>query len=168
MFLDHIILRVTYVQRNSRRMRLTTGGMVMVAKIHTTAEALKQARNEQTKAYRNRNPDIIKEIRKRTDAKRKQVRREQELEKKYGLTYSDYLCMLESQNGVCSICGRPEKLLGKGGCTRPLNVDHCHTTGKVRGLLCASCNLALGNLEDNIAYLQNAISYLEKHSEELL
>ncbi len=140
----------------------------MVAKIHMTADDLKKARNEQTKAYRSRNPDIIKEIRKRTDAKRKQVRREKELENKYGITYSEYLSMLESQDGVCSICGRPEKLLGKGGCTRPLNVDHCHTTGKVRGLLCASCNLALGNLEDSVDYLRAAIKYLEKSNEKPL
>lgn len=142
--------------------------MVMTARIYITEEALKQARNEQTKAYRNRNPAIIKEIRKRTDAKRKQKRREQELERRYGLTYSDYLAILDSQKGLCSICERPERLLGRGGIVRPLNVDHCHTSNKIRGLLCASCNLALGNLEDNISYLKSAISYLENNNEKLL
>lgn len=140
----------------------------MVVKIHHTSLELKQARNEQTKAYRKRNPDVIKEIRKRTDEKRRHKRREQELERKYGITYQDYLDMLDTQHGVCSICKRPERLLGKGGAIRPLNVDHCHTTDKVRGLLCAGCNLALGNLEDNIDYLKSDIIYLENTNEKLL
>ena len=124
----------------------------------------KQQLNKATKKWRESNPEVIKEIRKRSDAKRKQRRRERALENKYGITYVDYLFLLESQNGVCFICGRPERLLGKGGCIRPLNVDHDHITGKIRGLLCASCNLALGNLEDNISYFKSAIEYLEKHN----
>ena len=125
----------------------------------------KEQLNKATKLWRLNNPEVIREIRKRTDEKRRQTRRNKELERKYGLTYEDYLLMLDSQNGVCSICGRPERLLGKGGVVRPLNVDHDHSTGKIRGLLCASCNLALGNLEDSVDYLKNAISYLEKFYE---
>jgi len=125
----------------------------------------KQQLNTATKKWRESNPEMIKEIRKRADIKRKQTRREHNLEKKYGITYTDYISMLESQGGLCSICGRPERLLGRGGCIRPLNVDHDHKTGKVRGLLCAGCNLALGNLEDNITYLNNAITYLGKYNE---
>jgi hypothetical protein len=44
-----------------------------------------------------------------------------------------------------------------------LAVDHCHTTGKVRGLLCSTCNTALGSFQDNPAYLKAAIHYLESH-----
>ena len=134
-------------------------------KIHNTPEELRSARNEQTKAYRKRNPDIIKQIRKRTDEKRKQKRREDTLKKKYGLSYEQYIKISEDQGHVCAICGRQEKLIGKGGMVRPLNVDHCHTTKKVRGLLCASCNLALGNLEDIIDYFLSAIKYLRKYNE---
>ena len=121
--------------------------------------------NESTKNWRKNNPEKIREIRKRTDAKRKDQRRDRELKKKYGISFDTYISMLTAQNGVCAICKRPETQLDKGGNIRPLCVDHCHTTGKVRGLLCASCNLALGNLEDNVQYFLNAISYLEDHHE---
>ncbi len=133
---------------------------------YATASPKRKAQlNSATKTWRLNNPEAIKEIRKKTDEKRKQFRREQNLEKKYGITYKEYVDLLESQSGVCCICQRPERLLGKGGDIRPLNVDHCHATGKVRGLLCASCNLALGNLEDNIEYFENAIQYLKDSNE---
>ena len=59
--------------------------------------------------------------------------------------------MEKKQNGVCAIC------FGK---TKKLHIDHCHKTKKVRGILCARCNLALGLFGDQIKYLENAISYL--------
>ena len=63
--------------------------------------------------------------------------------------------MFVDQQGCCAICTRP--FVGQ----RPA-VDHCHTTNKVRGLLCQKCNTAIGLLEDNITSLENAIKYLEK------
>jgi hypothetical protein len=69
---------------------------------------------------------------------------------KYGLSISDYERLLELQCGVCAICEMPEKKLHRRtGEIRRLSVDHDHTTGKVRGLLCAACNLAIGNIRDN-------------------
>ncbi len=59
----------------------------------------------------------------------------------------------------------PEKLLDRAKNIRPLVVDHCYTTGKIRGLLCASCNLAIGNFKDRIDYLENAILYLRNSYE---
>jgi hypothetical protein len=80
--------------------------------------------------------------------------------KKYGLTQEEVIQMHEERLGKCDICGcqtdhRYDKLC----------VDHSHDTGKVRGLLCFSCNTALGNFKDNIENLKNAISYLEKNRE---
>lgn len=72
--------------------------------------------------------------------------------KSYGITLDDYDAMLLAQGGVCAICAGPG---GKYG----LHVDHCHTTGKVRGLLCTKCNGALHYLE-NIAWREAAESYL--------
>lgn len=72
---------------------------------------------------------------------------------KYGLTPEDYLQLLESQKHCCAICGnKPEKLV----------VDHCHTTGIVRGLLCIPCNTGLGKLGDSVAGLTRALNYLRK------
>lgn len=75
--------------------------------------------------------------------------------KKYGLSETDYEQMLIKQNGVCAICSKPQK-----PSTKRLAVDHCHTTGIVRGLLCSGCNTAIGQFNDNIETLKSAISYL--------
>ena len=63
--------------------------------------------------------------------------------------------MLHRQNGVCAVCGVGGKL----------HVDHDHETGLVRGLLCGSCNRALGLLKDNVDSLKMAIDYLERGSD---
>jgi hypothetical protein len=75
----------------------------------------------------------------------------------YGLTMEQYNVMLIEQNGVCKICGKPEKSSSKG----VLSVDHDHSTGNVRGLLCDTCNRGLGHFYDNISLLYNAIEYLK-------
>lgn len=75
----------------------------------------------------------------------------------YGITSSEYDEMLEAQNGVCAICGQDEQVK-----TRGLSVDHCHTTGKVRGLLCSYCNMGLGLFKDDTEVLINAVKYLAR------
>jgi len=74
---------------------------------------------------------------------------------KYNLTIDGYNQLLIEQNGCCKICGRHQTKLKK-----KLVVDHCHRTGKVRGLLCYNCNLGIGLLFDNQTILQSAINYL--------
>ena len=74
--------------------------------------------------------------------------------KKYGMSESDYLDMLEKQKDQCAICG---KAVGKSR----LSVDHDHETGKVRGLLCQPCNIGLGFFDEDVEALQNAINYLQ-------
>lgn len=85
------------------------------------------------------------------------------LQRRYGITRDDYLKMLLEQGGVCAICKTAEAVINKKtGTFRLLAVDHCHTTGKVRGLLCSHCNHAIGKFKDNVDILKSAISYLEK------
>lgn len=74
---------------------------------------------------------------------------------KYGLTKEEYLNILEDQNHCCKICKNKELFYQK------LIVDHNHNTGKVRGLLCSSCNQGLGKFKDNIEALKEAIEYLQ-------
>jgi hypothetical protein len=74
---------------------------------------------------------------------------------KWNLSREDVDKMWIEQDGCCQICTQP--FVGQ----RPA-IDHCHTTNKVRGLLCMQCNTAIGLLKDNTKYLSNAISYLEK------
>lgn len=74
----------------------------------------------------------------------------------YGLTLEAYAAMSAAQNGLCAICRNPP---GK----QRFHVDHDHATGKVRALLCYSCNVMLGYARDRIDTLKAAIAYLELH-----
>jgi hypothetical protein len=74
---------------------------------------------------------------------------------KYNLTQEEYDAMYNRQHGCCAICGSPERLEIK-----LLSIDHDHTTGKVRGLLCLTCNTLLGMCHDDINILAKAIEYL--------
>jgi hypothetical protein len=77
--------------------------------------------------------------------------------KKFGLTLGDLDAMYTQQNSSCAICGISEQEHGKY-----LAIDHCHKTGKVRGLLCMPCNTALGNFKDDTYVISKAIKYLER------
>lgn len=76
--------------------------------------------------------------------------------RKYGITPDQYKAMSEAQNHKCAICQKPET-------TKHLAVDHCHKTGKVRGLLCQVCNTSIGKFRDSIELLTSAIAYLNAH-----
>lgn len=78
------------------------------------------------------------------------------LKKHYGITLEDYEELLDEQDNRCTICDIHEDEL-----TKSLVVDHDHKTGKVRGLLCLKCNTILGQADDNIGILMNAIKYLK-------
>jgi hypothetical protein len=68
------------------------------------------------------------------------------------------------QNNLCAICEKPQcKFQKNSNKIRSLAVDHDHKTGKVRSLLCTSCNTAIGLLEENIPLIQKVISYLRHH-----
>jgi len=84
------------------------------------------------------------------------------LRRDYGISYHEYLTLLVDQGQTCAICGGEgfSMHLHKEDAVK-LVVDHCHDTGKVRGLLCHNCNRALGLFKDDINNLKEAISYLE-------
>ena len=90
------------------------------------------------------------------------ARRDYKLQAKYGISHDEYLQMLERQEGCCAIC----QTSASEEHNQLLVVDHCHTTGNVRELLCRNCNLSLGNAKDNINILRSMIQYLQRHSEE--
>lgn len=85
----------------------------------------------------------------------KAAQRNRDLKRKYGLTLEEYEARLAAQGGVCALCGGP---CSSG---QQLAVDHCHTTNRVRGLLCGSCNLGLGKFRDAPVLLRLAADYLE-------
>jgi recombination endonuclease VII len=84
--------------------------------------------------------------------------RKRRFQEVYGISLADYDLMLARQRGVCAICKRSGQVL----C-----VDHCHATGKVRGLLCSKCNSTLGFCDDDPKRLLAAIAYLRaSHDDE--
>jgi len=106
---------------------------------------------------RKRNPEKYAELRrrwkKRNPEKWAAIQRRARLVREYGISSEEFDVRLNSQDGVCAICRE----------TRPrLAVDHCHKTGKIRGLLCFNCNAALGLLKDDPKRLRSAIAYLRK------
>lgn len=83
---------------------------------------------------------------------------------KYGLTLDVFDLMLENQDNRCAIC-RTDNPVGDGNTTTRKSfsfaVDHCHDTGRVRGLLCNPCNRGLGFFKDDLTLLAKAVQYLE-------
>jgi Recombination endonuclease VII len=88
------------------------------------------------------------------------------LKNKYGITVNDYYRMLEEQGGGCGICGTkvPSSRKRKYVAQEMFFVDHSHSTGKVRGLLCGKCNRGLGYFEDEPERLEEAANYLRRSS----
>lgn len=81
----------------------------------------------------------------------------------YGITQDDYEEMKEAQSDRCYLCGSEGFLIGKNNHTEKLAVDHCHSTGIVRKLLCHNCNRALGLLQDDPELLRKAATYIEAY-----
>jgi hypothetical protein len=106
-----------------------------------------QARAANKKRYENNTASILAQIR---------VAR---LQKRYGITVKDYQALLLDQEGRCALCGtdRPGPARVKYFC-----IDHCHSTGRNRSLLCTRCNFILGYANDDPAHLERAAAYLRQ------
>lgn len=108
-----------------------------------------------TKRWSEMNPD-----------KRRLIYLKSRLKIKYNITADVYFSLLENQSGVCAICFSPEtKIINNNKNIAILAVDHDHKTGKIRGLLCKSCNIAIGSMKDSIDRLLSAATYLRERSE---
>jgi hypothetical protein len=86
----------------------------------------------------------------------------EDLVKRFGITYDNYMEIYKQQEGVCALCGFPETALDhRTKRPRMLAVDHCHISGNIRGLLCTKCNTGLGNFLDSPDLLEKAIKYIK-------
>lgn len=96
--------------------------------------------------------ESVKHLRKQSI---KEKLRENFLMKEYNLSPRDYNLLVINQNGRCKICGAHQS-----GLKEVLCVDHCHSTRRIRGLLCSECNTGLGKFKDSTELLNKAIMYL--------
>lgn len=124
--------------------RVTSSGRV------SEAYGCRKCRAAKTRSYkRHERPEV------------KEKMRAAKLLSDYGITKDEFDAMLLEQGGVCAICKDPEKQIdSRSGVVRQLAVDHDHSTGKVRGLLCGDCNKGLGMFKDRPELLQAAIDYI--------
>src|SRR5262249_47973194 len=106
------------------------------------------------RAFRAKNPNYYLDWRKRTLEKQRLSSRRSKFKNSYGITYEQRDQMLAEQGGRCAIC-RTDDPGKQGWC-----LDHCHVTGRNRGLLCSRCNFALGLLDDDPEHFRTAIKYL--------
>lgn len=109
---------------------------------------------KQREAQRRRralNPERVRELGRNTERRRKL--------RKYGLTEESYAALWEKQGSACAICYLNKPM------ARNWHIDHCHSSGKVRGILCHHCNLMLGNARDSVETLTQGIKYLESSYE---
>lgn len=102
--------------------------------------------------------------RRRSNPNQKHADRRFNLRYKFGIELDEYNNLLKKQGGLCAICKRPEQACVEGR-SKYLAIDHCHTTGRNRGLLCSRCNIAIGNFGDSIETLKSAIRYLQQHTQ---
>lgn len=102
--------------------------------------------NAKQREYQRANPDV---------ARRSWVK------KKYGMTWDEYQSMVFTHDNRCGVCWRTADEAEPG---RLLSVDHCHETGRVRGLLCGGCNRALGLLQDDVLRIRKLAEYVERYA----
>ncbi len=108
-------------------------------------ECCRERMNQKHRDYHKRNPN------------RKPA---YDLRTKYGLTMDEHESMVQACGNLCECCGRPQTHKRH----KRLVVDHCHRTGKTRGLLCSLCNTAIGQLGDSVEVLTKCIEYLRRHA----
>lgn len=149
-----ITTRKAHRREYQRQWRLDNPEKDRASAVRSYAKKTKEEHAEISRLWKLANPEKVKATNRRIKLKRQ-----------YGLTIEDYNAMLDSQNGVCKICGMPEtKMQRRGSDTKltpeSLHVDHDHATGKIRGLLCYKCNTALGKFDDNPELFRRAIAYL--------
>jgi hypothetical protein len=113
------------------------------------------------KKWREENPERFRASTKAWYLKNKdrvcEIERHRSRFKLYGVTKEKYETMLEEHLNKCAICGKNNE-----DCEKSLSIDHCHNTGKVRGLLCAGCNFLVGRIED--LGIDDIVMYFNKYN----
>jgi DNA mismatch repair ATPase MutL len=128
-------------------------------------EANKEKSRKKRKDWNDANRDKMNEYNKAYREKNHDKSRHRTVKYKYGLTSSEYDSLVEQSGGTCPICGILFDWIDRHKANRPC-VDHCHESGKIRGLICGKCNAALGMFYDDISILEKAIQWLYTRTSE--
>ena len=114
----------------------------------------------QNKEYNLKNKNKVAAVNKKWAAKNKEKIKETKMQRKFGISLKEKQKIFELQGNMCAICKCTEN-----GRERDWDVDHCHITGTIRGILCSNCNRALGLFQDNKQNLLRAASYLDSNGQ---
>ena len=123
---------------------------------YNRANICKQCQSKEAMRYATKDIDKKRKSCRDWHRKHKEKMKSKRLKYYYGITLEEYNEMYTKQNGCCKICNKHRDSFSKD-----LAVDHCHTTGEIRGLLCANCNTALGLFYDDLDVLEKALEYLK-------
>jgi hypothetical protein len=93
------------------------------------------------------------------------MERRKRLRHRFGISIAEYDAMLAAQQGLCAICGRPPDATSRNPQINRLHIDHDHTTGRVRALLCCLCNWGIGHFQESPVLLDKAAAYLRAYHE---
>ena len=124
-------------------------------------ERTKERRSQQGKARYEASKQQVLATRKTQYQVNKERHRAASIKKLYGLTPEEWNALFEQQKGQCAICGNDFDM----NKSKFIQVDHCHDTGVIRGLLCTKCNVGLGAFGDSLEMLLKAVQYLEAYQE---
>lgn len=128
---------------------------------HGVGSVCRPCKSKVNLEWSRKNPDKCKKYRQKTRKVHPEADRGYYLKRDFNLTIQEYNKLLKKQSFCCAICKKPQSEFKIN-----LAVDHCHTTGKVRGLLCNVCNIGLGYFKDKKQLLFSAIEYLNNTSSE--
>ena len=128
-------------------------------------ETHKDEINEKVREERAKNPEKYREYERNKRAANIEKYRELDVIKGKNITYDEYVWMRDKQDNKCAICKKEEtrKSRTKGQICR-LTIDHNHTTGEVRELLCHNCNIVVGHLKESMENLDNTKQYFLRHN----
>lgn len=135
-----------------------------MSEVQSYYERNKEAVLRRNKEWRDNNKERMAELNKQSRLKHRLVFNERARKRhyttKYGITIEERNALLFSQNNKCAACGTVDP-----GAKQGWAVDHNHTTGRVRGILCQPCNRAIGHAKENIHRLKALVVYLEQNND---
>lgn len=121
-------------------------------------------KRDNKRKYYLKNADTLKKKAKKYHLRSPKINRASSLRRLYGIDLDEYDFLFKKQRGLCAICLKPNSTDSR---KKRLSIDHCHTTGKVRGLLCGNCNSGLGLFQDDLLILRTAVKYLRESNSQI-